>query len=120
MATIIAMIAPMKTVPQNRGIEPNAPDDPAWSARIAVCGLHDRPKRKSPGGTNLKNRAISNSSDRTIPSVVKIAINEAIEAGRSSTALPPFAHGIPAALAQQDDPGGAECDEDGAIAPMEP
>ena len=34
------MIAPMKNVPQNSGIEPNAPDEPAWSARIAVCGLH--------------------------------------------------------------------------------
>ena len=47
MATIIAMIAPIRIVPQNRGIEPNAPDEPAWSARIAVCGLQDRPNRKS-------------------------------------------------------------------------
>ena len=39
MATIMAMIAPMNTVPQNNGIEPNAPDEPAWSARSAVCGL---------------------------------------------------------------------------------
>ena len=29
MATIIAMIAPMKIVPQNKGIAPNAPDEPA-------------------------------------------------------------------------------------------
>jgi hypothetical protein len=33
MATIMAMIAPMKAVPQNSGIEPNSPDDPAWSAQ---------------------------------------------------------------------------------------
>ena len=39
MATIMAMIAPMKIVPQKSGIAPNAPDEPAWSARIAVCGL---------------------------------------------------------------------------------
>ena len=28
MATIIAMIAPMKIVPQNSGTAPNAPDEP--------------------------------------------------------------------------------------------
>ena len=28
---------------------PKAPDEPTWSARIAVCGLHCRPNRKSIG-----------------------------------------------------------------------
>ena len=60
----MAMIAPMKIVPQNNGIEPNAPDDPAWSARIAVCGLHWVPNRKSAGGTMLKKRNVSNISDK--------------------------------------------------------
>ena len=36
MATIMAMIAPMKMVPQNRGMDPNAPDEsgrtPLWMA----------------------------------------------------------------------------------------
>ena len=49
MATIIAMIAPMNAVPQNSGIEPKAPDDPAWSARSAVCGLQVVPNRNSVG-----------------------------------------------------------------------
>ena len=57
MATIMAMIAPMNTVPQNKGIEPNAPEDPAWSARIAVCGLQMVPNRNSPGLTRLKKRS---------------------------------------------------------------
>ena len=77
MATIMAMIAPMKVVPQNKGTDPNAPDDPAWSARSAVCGLHVVPNRNSVGLTMLKKRRDSNSSDRTMPSVVRIAISDA-------------------------------------------
>ena len=73
----MAMIAPMKIVPQNKGTEPNAPDDPAWSARIAVCGLHWVPNRNSVGLTRLKKRKLSNSRDRTMPSVVRTAISEA-------------------------------------------
>ena len=73
----MAMIAPMNTVPQNKGIEPNAPDEPAWSARIAVCGLHCVPNRKSAGGTMLKKRRLSNISESRIPSVVRMAISEA-------------------------------------------
>ena len=71
------MIAPMKTVPQNSGIEPKAPDEPAWSARSAVCGLQFVPNRNSVGLTSLKKRRLSNSSDRTMPSVVRIAISDA-------------------------------------------
>ena len=66
MATIMAMIAPMKAVPQNNGTDPNAPDDPAWSARIAVCGLHVVPNRNSVGLTMPKKRKDSNSSDRRL------------------------------------------------------
>ena len=77
MATIIAMIAPIRIVPQKSGMEPNAPDEPAWSARIAICGLQVRPNRKSLIGTSWKKRRDSKSSDRTMPSVVKIAISEA-------------------------------------------
>ena len=73
----MAMIAPMKAVPQNKGTDPNAPDDPAWSARIAVCGLHVVPNRNSVGLTMPKKRSDSNNSDSTMPSVVRIAISEA-------------------------------------------
>src|SRR3546814_6852685 len=72
MATIMAMIAPMKMVPQNSGIAPNAPDEPAWSGRIAVCGLQLVPNRNSMGETRLKKRSDSNRSERTMPSVVRI------------------------------------------------
>ena len=30
----------ISSVPANSGTAPNAPDEPTWSARIAVCGLH--------------------------------------------------------------------------------
>ena len=89
MATIMAMIAPMKAVPQNSGIEPNAPDEPAWSARIAVCGLQVVPNRNSVGLTSLKKRRLSNSSDRTMPSVVRMAISDAADQQAHHPALDP-------------------------------
>ena len=67
IATIIAMIAPMKTVPQKSGIAPNAPEEPAWSARIAVCGLQVDPKRNSTGETMLKKRSDSKSKREDDP-----------------------------------------------------
>src|SRR4028119_1120356 len=67
IATTIAMIAPMKMVPQKSGIAPKAPDEPAWSARMAVCGLQLRPVKNSTGETIEKKRSDSNSSDRTRP-----------------------------------------------------
>ena len=79
----MAMIAPMKIVPQKSGIAPNAPDEPAWSARIAVCGLQFVPNRNSAGLTIEKKRIDSNRSEATIPAVVRIAISEA----RSSTPI---------------------------------
>ena len=60
-------------VPANMGTAPKLPDWPTCSARIAICGLHSRPNRNSLGGTSWKKRIASNKSDRTIPTVVKIA-----------------------------------------------
>ena len=87
----MAMIAPMKIVPQNSGTEPNAPDEPAWSARIAVCGLHSVPNRKSTGGTKSKKRRLSNISDSRMPSVVRIAISEAASSSTISQRSTPRA-----------------------------
>jgi hypothetical protein len=50
MATIMAMIAPMKIVPQNKGTEPNAPDEPAWSARKRGLRAPFVPNRNSSVG----------------------------------------------------------------------
>ena len=75
-ATIIAMTV-IRIVPANTGIAPNAPDAPTWSARMAVCGLHSSPNRKSIGEILVKKAIASNSSDRTIPTVVRMAMVEA-------------------------------------------
>ena len=40
----------MSAVPANSGTAPKEPDEPTWSARIAICGLHDVPNRNSIGG----------------------------------------------------------------------
>ena len=74
-ATIIAMNE-MSRVPAKRGIAPKAPEEPTWSSRIAVCGLQARPNRKSASGTWPKKRSASNSTERTMPRVVKIATVE--------------------------------------------
>ena len=40
MGTAMDMaIREMSAVPANSGTAPNEPDDPTWSARIAICGL---------------------------------------------------------------------------------
>ena len=75
-ATIIA-ITVISIVPANTGIAPNAPDAPTWSARMAVCGLHSSPNRKSTGETLVKKVSASNSSDSTMPTVVRMAMIEA-------------------------------------------
>ena len=67
----------INNVPVNSGTAPNAPDAPTWSARIAVCGLHDRPNRKSSNDTCWKNRNASTNTDRKMPIVVRIATHEA-------------------------------------------
>ena len=54
----------ISSVPANNGTAPNAPDEPTWSARIAVCGLHDRPNRKSNDDTCWKNRNASKNTDK--------------------------------------------------------
>ena len=69
-------ISVISSVPAKSGTAPKAPELPTWSARIAVCGLHCRPNRNSCIGTCAKKRRASNSSDRTMPTVVKTAIVE--------------------------------------------
>ena len=54
-ATSMAMTV-IRNVPANSGTAPNAPDEPTWSARSAVCGLHCRPNRNSVIGTFWKKR----------------------------------------------------------------
>ncbi len=79
-ATNMAM-AEISSVPANSGTAPKAPEEPTWSARSAVCGLHSRPNRNSVTGTLSKKRSDSNSTDSTMPTVVRIAT----EALRSSS-----------------------------------
>ena len=74
-ATSIAT-AEMRSVPVKRGIMPNAPDAPTWSERIAVCGLHSVPRRKSSAGTLWKKRNASNNTDNTMPAVARMATVE--------------------------------------------
>ena len=74
-ATTIAM-KEISRVPVNRGTAPKAPEEPTWSARIAICGLQRNPKRKSVTGTFWKNKTDSNTTESTMPTVVKIAIVE--------------------------------------------
>ena len=64
-------------VPVNSGTAPKAPDDPTWSLRIAVWGLHSRPKRNCVIGTSRKKRIASNSTEKTMPTVVKTAMLDA-------------------------------------------
>ena len=66
-------ITVISKVPVTSGTMPKAPDDPTWSARMAVCGLHCVPNRKSIGETFSKNRTVSNSTENTIPIVVSTA-----------------------------------------------
>ena len=50
MGTAMTMaMKEMSAVPANSGTAPKEPDDPTWSARIAICGLHEVPNRKSMG-----------------------------------------------------------------------
>ena len=65
-------------VPANSGMAPNAPSAATWSARRAVCGLQWMPNRKSTGEMRAKKRRLSNSSDSTMPSVVRMATAEQI------------------------------------------
>ena len=74
-ATSMAM-KEMSSVPTNSGMAPKAPDAPTWSARMAICGLHSVPKRKPVTGTAWKKRIDSNSTESTIPMVVRMAIVE--------------------------------------------
>ena len=70
-ATSMAIVV-IRSVPANSGTAPNEPDEPTWSARSAVCGLHCRPNRNSVTGTCWKKRIDSNSTENTMPAVVAI------------------------------------------------
>ena len=72
---IIAM-KEISAVPANSGTAPKEPDEPTWSARIAVCGLQEVPNRNSIGETIEKKRNASKATEATIPMVVKTAIVE--------------------------------------------
>jgi hypothetical protein len=63
----------------------NRHDDPAWSARIAICGLHCVPKMNSDTGTNRKKSSDSYSTDRTMPMVVRIATSEQPRSAKRTT-----------------------------------
>ena len=67
----------ISSVPVNSGTAPKAPDEPTWSARMASCGLQFRPNRNSVIGTIWKKRIDSNSTEMTMPMVVKMAMLEA-------------------------------------------
>ncbi len=54
-ATAMAM-SMIRKVPTKSGRAPKAPVEPTWSARIAVCGLHWVPNRKSATGMVEKKR----------------------------------------------------------------
>jgi hypothetical protein len=71
-ATSIAM-PEIIAVPAKTGIAPKAPEEPTWSVRIAIWGLHSKPNKNSVIGITLKKRIASNSTDKTIPMVVKMA-----------------------------------------------
>ncbi len=80
MATSMAMIAPIRIVPQNSGIAPNRS-----GSTLPDAGFQLVPVRKAIGDTMLKKRADSNTSDRTIPIVVRIAISDAISSVAMTT-----------------------------------
>ena len=69
-------ITVINSVPEKIGIAPKAPELATWSSLIAVCGLHDRPKRKSKKGICSKNRIASKINENTMPIVVSMAIVE--------------------------------------------
>ena len=76
-------IVVMSSVPVTSGMIPKAPDEPPWSARIAICGDHCRPNRNSSGETFSKNRIVSKSTENRMPTVV----NTATQAAENRTIL---------------------------------
>ena len=87
----------MSAVPANSGTAPKEPDEPTWSARIAICGLHDVPNRKSIGEIMEKKRNASKATEATMPMVVNTAIVEQpinIHSMTSSTRLRARSSGV--------------------------
>src|SRR5690349_7840188 len=86
MGTAIAMaMQEMSAVPANSGTAPNEPDEPTWSARIAICGLHEVPNRKSMGEMIWKKRKASKATEATMPTVVNTAMVEQAMSSHSTT-----------------------------------
>ena len=81
----------MSAVPANSGTAPKDPDEPTWSARMAICGLHDVPNRKSIGETMEKKRKASKATEATMPMVVNTAIVEQPISIHSMTRSTPIA-----------------------------
>ena len=69
----------MSAVPANSGTAPKEPDEPTWSARIAICGLHEVPNRKSMGEIIEKKRKASKATEATMPMVVNTAMRRAAD-----------------------------------------
>ena len=91
MGTAMSMaMKEMSAVPANNGTAPNEPDDPTWSARIAICGLQEVPNRKSMGEMIAKNRKASKATDATMPIVVNTAIVEQPSSSHSVTRSTPL------------------------------
>ena len=74
-ATTMAM-AEIISVPAKTGTAPKAPEEPTWSSRMAIWGLHFKPNKNSVMEIFSKNRMASNRTDSRMPMVVKIAIVE--------------------------------------------
>ncbi len=75
------MIAPISTVPQNSGMPPKVS-----GCGAPLVGAQVVPNSSSAGETRRKKRIDSNSSDSTMPNVVRIATSDA----SSSTAITIF------------------------------
>ena len=58
IATSMAIVA-ISSVPTKTGTAPKAPAPAIWSGRMAICGSHLRPKKKSCSGTSAKNAEAS-------------------------------------------------------------
>ena len=79
-------ISMMRNVPTNSGTAPNAPLEAYWSLRMAICGSHWVPNRKSTGDTDWKKRQLSQTREPTMPTVVRMAVTAQ---ARNRTAIHP-------------------------------
>ena len=66
----------IRKVPTKSGTAPKAPVPAYWSARMAIWGFHSIPNRNSWIGTAWKKRQLSQTSEATMPAVVRMAVTE--------------------------------------------